>query len=230
MAISTRSESSGGNAFTLARMLVPTGPMPIAERFAAINEAVSQAREQSKNASLDTLATMSSLLPTSVLTRIARAQSQTVDFATSNVRGAGIGVGELPNWATRRRCFQPDHAQLQPQLGHGTEHRHGRSCRTRTTATVHTKKFARTNGLCTSKQGGHTRPAKPASYAVAEETAFAVSNSRTSSNKSATSSVRTNSRLSMSLNALSITLRASVMTAVSRASVMWSPYPTGDVK
>jgi hypothetical protein len=36
--------------------------------------------------------------------------------------------------------------------------------------------------------------------------------------------------LSMSLNALSITLRASVMTAVSRASVMWSPYPTGDVK
>ena len=90
MAISTRSEASGGNAFTLARMLVPTGPMPIAERFAAINEAVSQAREQSKNASLDTLATMSSLLPTSVLTRIARAQSQTVDFATSNVRGAGI--------------------------------------------------------------------------------------------------------------------------------------------
>jgi hypothetical protein len=90
MAISTRSEASGGNAFTLARMLVPTSPMPIAERFAAINEAVSQAREQSKNASLDTLATMSSLLPTSVLTRIARAQSQTVDFATSNVRGAGI--------------------------------------------------------------------------------------------------------------------------------------------
>jgi hypothetical protein len=36
--------------------------------------------------------------------------------------------------------------------------------------------------------------------------------------------------LSMSLNALSITLRASVMTAVSRASVMSSPYPTGDVK
>jgi WS/DGAT/MGAT family acyltransferase len=90
MAISTRSESSGGNAFTLARLLVPTGEMPIAERFSAINEAVSQAREQSKSASLDTLATMSSLLPTSVLARIARAQSQTVDFATSNVRGAGI--------------------------------------------------------------------------------------------------------------------------------------------
>jgi hypothetical protein len=36
--------------------------------------------------------------------------------------------------------------------------------------------------------------------------------------------------LSMSLSALSITLRASVMTAVSRASVMCSPYPTGGAK
>ena len=90
MAISTRNEESGANAFTLVRLLVPTGDMPITERFAAINELVEQARESSKNAQLDTLATASSLLPTSVLTRIARTQSQTVDFATSNVRGAGI--------------------------------------------------------------------------------------------------------------------------------------------
>jgi len=90
MAISTRNESSGANAFTLTRMLVPTGRMPITERFAAINEIIGVAREASKVASLDTLATMSSLLPTSVLTRIARTQSQTVDFATSNVRGAGV--------------------------------------------------------------------------------------------------------------------------------------------
>ena len=90
MAISTRNEESGANAFTLVRLLVPTGDMPITERFAAINELVDQARESSKNAQLDTLATASSLLPTSVLTRIARTQSQTVDFATSNVRGAGI--------------------------------------------------------------------------------------------------------------------------------------------
>jgi len=90
MAISTRNEDSGANAFTLVRMLVPTSDMPITERFAAINELVNSAREGSKNAQLDTLATASSLLPTSVLTRIARTQSQTVDFATSNVRGAGI--------------------------------------------------------------------------------------------------------------------------------------------
>ncbi len=90
MAISTRNESSGANAFTLTRMLVPTLQMPITERFAAINETIGVAREQAKTASLDTLATMSALLPTTVLTRIARTQSQTVDFATSNVRGAGV--------------------------------------------------------------------------------------------------------------------------------------------
>ena len=43
-----------------------------------------------KSASLDTLATLSVNLPTSVLTRIARTQSQSIDFATSNVRSGGI--------------------------------------------------------------------------------------------------------------------------------------------
>ena len=90
MAVSTRNEKSGSNAFSLVRMLVPTGEMPIGERFAAINESVSQARESSKSATLDTLAAVSGALPTSVLTRIARTQSQTIDFATSNVRGAGV--------------------------------------------------------------------------------------------------------------------------------------------
>lgn len=90
MAVSTRTEHSGSNAFSLVRMLVPTSEMPIGERFAAINEIVNQARESSTGATLDTLAAVASALPTSVLTRIARNQSQAVDFATSNVRGAGV--------------------------------------------------------------------------------------------------------------------------------------------
>ena len=90
MAVSTRTEYSGSNAFSLVRMLVPTSEMPIGERFAAINESVNQARESSKSATLDTLASVSGALPTSVLTRIARTHGQTVDFATSNVRGAGV--------------------------------------------------------------------------------------------------------------------------------------------
>jgi diacylglycerol O-acyltransferase / wax synthase len=92
MAISTRTEDSGGNAFSLARLLVPTGDMPIDERFRAIHEATLVAREASKTAGLDTLATVTSALPTSVITRLARQQGQTIDFATSNVKGAPVPV------------------------------------------------------------------------------------------------------------------------------------------
>lgn len=88
MAISTRTETSGANAFSLARMLVPTGEMSIGERFAAIQAATGAAKESSNTASLETLAAVAATLPTSLITRLARQQAQTVDFATSNVRGA----------------------------------------------------------------------------------------------------------------------------------------------
>jgi WS/DGAT/MGAT family acyltransferase len=90
MAISTRTEDSGGNAFSLARLLVPTAEMPIDERFHAIHEATQMAREASRTAGLDTLATVSSALPTSLVTRLARQQGQTIDFATSNVKGSPV--------------------------------------------------------------------------------------------------------------------------------------------
>jgi WS/DGAT/MGAT family acyltransferase len=92
MAISTRTADSGANAFSLARMLVPTGDMPIAERFLAIQEAATMARETSRTAGLDAMATLASTLPTSVITRLARQQAQTVDFATSNVKGSPVPV------------------------------------------------------------------------------------------------------------------------------------------
>ncbi len=88
MAISTRTASSGSNAFTLGRMLVPTTAMPIGERFRLIHDASTAARGDAGGPSLDTLAGVASALPTSVITRVARQQTQTVDFATSNVRGA----------------------------------------------------------------------------------------------------------------------------------------------
>jgi WS/DGAT/MGAT family acyltransferase len=104
MAISTRSEASGSNAFSLARMLVPTGDMPIGERFSWIQAAAGAAREANATASLETLAAVASTLPTSLITRLARQQAQTVDFATSNVRGAPIplyiaGAEILQNYA-----------------------------------------------------------------------------------------------------------------------------------
>jgi diacylglycerol O-acyltransferase / wax synthase len=104
MAISTRSEGSGSNAFSLARMLVPTSDMPIGERFAWIQAAAGAARESNATASLETLAAVASTLPTSLITRLARQQSQTIDFATSNVRGSPVplyvaGAEILQNYA-----------------------------------------------------------------------------------------------------------------------------------
>jgi hypothetical protein len=104
MAISTRKESSGSNAFSLARLLVPTAAMPIGERFAWVLAAAGAARESSSTASLEALASLAATLPTSLITRLARQQSQTVDFATSNVRGSPVplyvaGAEVLENYA-----------------------------------------------------------------------------------------------------------------------------------
>lgn len=90
MAISTRTDTSGANAFSLVRLTVPTGEIPIDERFRAIHESVQEAVEDGHAATLGTLATIASTLPTQILTRLARQQSQTVDFATSNVKGSPV--------------------------------------------------------------------------------------------------------------------------------------------
>jgi diacylglycerol O-acyltransferase len=92
MAVSTRTKDSGSNAFSLARMLVPTGEMPIDERFRAIHESTAMARESTKSGGLDAMAALASALPTSLITRLARQQTQTVDFATSNVKGSPVPV------------------------------------------------------------------------------------------------------------------------------------------
>lgn len=90
MAISTRTADSGANAFSLVRLLVPTVEMPIEDRFRAIHEATQAAVEESSAASLDQLAAFAGTLPTSVVCRLARQQAQTVDFATSNVKGSPV--------------------------------------------------------------------------------------------------------------------------------------------
>jgi diacylglycerol O-acyltransferase len=65
--------------------------MPITERHAAVRELV----ENAKNGDVSLLqqaAKYASLLPTSVVSRIARAQGQSIDFGTSNVKGADFPV------------------------------------------------------------------------------------------------------------------------------------------
>ena len=90
MAVSTRTEESGSNAFSLVKLTVPTEAMPIGDRFRLVETAIGEARSMSPTAGLDALAALTVALPTSLLTRIARQQTQTVDFATSNLRGSPI--------------------------------------------------------------------------------------------------------------------------------------------
>lgn len=91
MAMSTRTTESEANAFSIARLMVPTEDMPIAERFKAIQVLADEARSGGAGgASLQALAAVAAALPTSLVTRLARQQSQTVDFATSNVRGSPV--------------------------------------------------------------------------------------------------------------------------------------------
>lgn len=94
MAVSTRRSGAGANAFSLARLDVPTDDRPIAERFAAVQEIAERGRRDAATGGgvLDLFARLAAVLPTSVVQRIASTQSKTVDFATSNVRAAHFPV------------------------------------------------------------------------------------------------------------------------------------------
>lgn len=90
--LSTRTDTkAGGNAFTPVPVRLPGGPMPILERLRLVHEAAQSAREQAqRTGGVGGLSGIANLLPTSVVTRAARAQGARIDFATSNLRGAPI--------------------------------------------------------------------------------------------------------------------------------------------
>ncbi|MBI2711153.1 MAG: wax ester/triacylglycerol synthase family O-acyltransferase [Actinobacteria bacterium] len=88
MPVSTRQDrTAGGNAFTPARLLVPVRLDPV-ERFAAIHGRLSDVKGERALSLAAPLAGVMNLLPTSLLVQTARRQVETVDFTTSNVRGA----------------------------------------------------------------------------------------------------------------------------------------------
>lgn len=95
MAVSTRKmngDDGATNSFSLARVLVPTGEMPVKDRFALVDQICRDAGTGSASLALGAIATLSGTLPTAVITRLARLQAQTVDFATSNVKGTPLPV------------------------------------------------------------------------------------------------------------------------------------------
>ena len=88
--VSTRTDRAiGGNAFTPSRLSVPAGSMDAKARFAEISAWMQAKRAGVKGQGmLSGLAGVANLLPTSLLTGIARSQAAGQDFATSNLRGA----------------------------------------------------------------------------------------------------------------------------------------------
>jgi hypothetical protein len=93
--VSTREDATaGGNAFTPSKAHLPAGPMAPGERFAAVRDILGERRSEVGDGSglLASLAGVANLMPTSVVTRMARGQAKGVDFATSNVRAAPFDV------------------------------------------------------------------------------------------------------------------------------------------
>jgi WS/DGAT/MGAT family acyltransferase len=89
MPVNTRSDrSAGGNSFAPTRVVVPAGIEDPKARFEAIHDRLHATREERSLNFTDLLAGVLTGMPTPLLVRIARQQVETVDFATSNVRGA----------------------------------------------------------------------------------------------------------------------------------------------
>jgi diacylglycerol O-acyltransferase / wax synthase len=88
--VSTRTDNLiGGNSFSPTRVQVPGGAMMPAKRFAAIRDAMALRRSGVRGqGALGAVAGLANLLPTSVVTRVARSQLARMDFSTSNMRAA----------------------------------------------------------------------------------------------------------------------------------------------
>ena len=87
--VNTRAEGEQAlNAFSPVPIELPAAPMRMRDRFSRVHELVATRRGEVHGAGpLSTLATVANLIPTSILTSVAREQSAHIDFATSNLPG-----------------------------------------------------------------------------------------------------------------------------------------------
>ncbi len=90
MPVNLRSDDEGftGNRFAPARIVVPVVPKDPRDRFTAVKERLTGVRQEPALNLVDQLAGLVGLLPTSLVVPVTRAQTRTIDFVASNVRGA----------------------------------------------------------------------------------------------------------------------------------------------
>ncbi|MGI9612104.1 MAG: wax ester/triacylglycerol synthase domain-containing protein [Acidimicrobiales bacterium] len=88
--VSTRSDKAiGGNSFAPTPVQVPGGDLSPEERLHEIRDRMAAKRENvSGQGAFQGVAGIANLLPTSVVTQVARSQAAKMDFATSNLRAA----------------------------------------------------------------------------------------------------------------------------------------------
>ena len=91
MPVSTRERGErAANRFVPTRLLVPTDPGDVRERFALIADRLLRTRSEPAVAAAELLAGFASGLPTSMLVAATHSQTRTIDFATSNLRGSPV--------------------------------------------------------------------------------------------------------------------------------------------
>ena len=92
--VSTRhDDKAGGNAFTPVPVQLPAAVMPLRKRLIELKATVEAARDAAaRTGGFTALSGVVNLLPTSVVTRTARAQAAKLDLATSNLRGVPVPV------------------------------------------------------------------------------------------------------------------------------------------
>lgn len=83
-------DATGGNRFAPARVVVPVQPKDPSHLLHAVMARLRGVRAEPALGLADSLAGLLSLLPTSLLVPVTKAQTRTIDFATSNLRGSPV--------------------------------------------------------------------------------------------------------------------------------------------
>ena len=108
--VSTRTDDAiGGNSFTPVVLRIPGGVDDPKAMFDEMQERMTARRDEVAEGgeTLASLAGMANWLPTSVVTQMARARSASIDFATSNMRGAPITTYVAGSQAQRMIVMGP---------------------------------------------------------------------------------------------------------------------------
>ncbi|MGZ6896646.1 MAG: wax ester/triacylglycerol synthase domain-containing protein [Acidimicrobiia bacterium] len=93
MPVSTRDRGDvAANRFAPSRVLVPAAVADVTEHLLAVHTTLGTIRREPALEATDVLAAATVGVPTAVLVSLLRAQTRTIDFATSNLRGSPVDL------------------------------------------------------------------------------------------------------------------------------------------